>query len=84
MQAWYHVSSNVPGAPRARAAAPLDIVFLTGLLAQAAGAPLDEYLAANVTAREQCGGLLRECTRPEVRDSYLSYLRRDLDTFDLP
>ena len=85
MLTWYQVSSNRPptDAPPARPSA-LDVAFLPGVLAEAAGVPLDDLLAANVTAREQCGGLLRECARPEVRDSYLSHVWRDLKAFELP
>jgi hypothetical protein len=82
-QTWYEVASNVPHAadtpPRA-----LDLVFLPGLLAQAAGVPLDAWLAANVLARERCGGLLEACRAPGVREAYLSHLWRDLRAFELP
>ncbi|MFL6629934.1 MAG: sulfatase-like hydrolase/transferase [Vitreoscilla sp.] len=82
-QTWYEVASNVPHAadssPRA-----LDLVFLPGTLAQAAGVPLDDWLAANVLAREQCGGLLEACRAPGVREAYLSHLWRDLRAFELP
>ena len=82
-QTWYEVASNVPHAadvaPRA-----LDLVFLPGALAQAAGVPLDDWLAANVLARQQCGGLLEACRTPGVREAYLSHLWRDLGAFELP
>ena len=75
---WYNVSSNLaPPAATARRHR-LDIVFLPGLLAQRAGVPLDDWLAANVLARERCGGLLAECTEAGARDAYLSYLLGDL------
>jgi len=87
-QTWYEVSSNQGGsiARQAEKQAPraVDIVFLPGLLAQAAGAPLDDWLAANVSARAQCGGLLEACQVPAVRGAYLSYLWRDLNEFELP
>ncbi len=82
-QTWYQVSSNRnhPGTPPPRA---LDIVFLPGVLAEAAGVPLDDWLAANVTAREECGGLLQSCRKPDVPDAYLSYLWNDLQAVQLP
>ncbi len=82
-QTWYEISSNLP-APPPRSAAPLDIAFLPGLLAQHAGVPLDDWLAANVTARELCGGLLYECRDPQVRNAYLSHVGNDLKAFTLP
>jgi len=82
-QTWYDVASNVPHAPAASPQA-LDLVFLPGVLAQAAGVPLDDWLAANVLARQQCGGLLEACRLPGVREAYLSHLWRDLRAFDLP
>lgn len=83
-QTWYEVTSNLPHAVEERAPRAVDIVFLPGMLAQAAGAPLDDWLAANVSAREQCGGLLEACRAPAVREAYLSYLWRDLKAFELP
>ena len=82
-QTWYDVASNVPHAVEAQPRA-LDLVFLPGVLAQAAGAPLDDWLAANVLARQQCGGLLESCRVPGVREAYLSHLWRDLRAFELP
>lgn len=83
-QTWYAVASN--RAERAEgAAAPvpraLDLAFLPGLLAQTAGAPIDDWLAANIWARMQCAGLLAACRRPGVREAYLSYLWADLEAF---
>jgi len=84
-QTWYQVSSNVPGrSGSASKGTPLDLAFLPGLLAQAAGVPADTWLAANETAREECAGLLTECIRPEVREAYLAYLLRDLKAIELP
>lgn len=83
-QTWYQVDSNRPAPAALAGVAALDIAFLPGVLAQAAGVPLDDWLSANVTAREECGGLLRECLRPEVRDAYLAHLRRDLGVIALP
>lgn len=80
-QTWYEVTSNRP-APRATAAPrALDLVFLPGLLAQAAGAPIDDWLAANISARTQCIGLLEGCRTPGVREAYLSHLSKDLGEF---
>ena len=83
-QTWYEVTSNNPRPVDGQGARVLDIVFLPRLLAQAADAPRDEWLAANVWARVQCGGLLEACRAPAVREAYLSYLRADLDEFKLP
>jgi hypothetical protein len=83
-QTWYHVASNADHLPATAQAAPLDIVFLPGLLAQAAGVPLDPWLAANVTARQECEGLLLNCAHPAVRDAYLDHVYRNLGAFALP
>lgn len=83
-QTWYEVSSNRPERVPARAPQAIDLVFLPGLLAQAAGAPLDDWLAANVSARTRCAGLLEACRAPGVREAYLSYLWGDLKEFELP
>jgi hypothetical protein len=83
-QTWYQVTSNVRHlAPQAELR-PLDIVFLPGVLAQAAGVPLDDWLAANVIAREDCGGLLLSCRRVGGAETYLTYLWKDLHAFELP
>lgn len=71
---WYNLSSNLGAAQGPTRRHRLDLVFLPGLLAQRAGVPLDDWLAANVLARERCGGLLIECVEPGLRDTYLSYL----------
>lgn len=83
-QTWYEVSSNRPKRASAEAPRALDLVFLPGLLAQAAGAPIDDWLAANILARTQCVGLLEACRMPGVREAYLSYLWGDLRAFELP
>jgi hypothetical protein len=83
-QTWYEVSSNRPGRARKSEPAALDLVFLPGLLAQAAGAPIDDWLAANVQARNECAGLLESCWTPGSREAYLSYLWGDLKEFALP
>ncbi len=83
-QTWYEVSSNRPDRVPEKAPRALDLVFLPGLLAQAAGAPIDDWLAANVLARTECGGLLEACRTPGVREAYLSYLWGDLEEFELP
>lgn len=82
-QTWYEISSNRPGRLHNDAPAALDLVFLPGLLAQAAGAPIDDWLAANVQARDECGGLLESCRTPGARDAYLSTLWSDLGEFGL-
>ena len=83
-QTWYEVSSNRPEQAPAAGPRALDLVFLPGVLAQAAGAPIDDWLAANIAARTQCEGLLEACRRPAVREAYLSHLWTDLVAFRLP
>lgn len=84
-QTWYQVQSNMGSPPRIGAERQvLDIVFLPGLLAQAAGIRFDDWIASNVAARQGCDGLLEECTRPEIRDAYLTHLMSDLHAFELP
>jgi phosphoglycerol transferase MdoB-like AlkP superfamily enzyme len=83
-QTWYEVSSNRPGRIRKDVPSALDLVFLPGLLAQAAGVPIDDWLAANLLARNKCAGLLESCRTPGVREAYLSYLWGDLKEFGLP
>jgi phosphoglycerol transferase MdoB-like AlkP superfamily enzyme len=75
---WYNIESNFQ--PGAAGAVPnqLDIAFLPGLLAQRGGVPLDDWLAANVVARDKCGGLVIECVEPTWRDAYYTYLLDDL------
>ena len=83
-QTWYEVASNRPGRILEAAPRALDLVFLPGVLAQAAGAPIDDWLATNVLARTQCGGLLEACRTPGGREAYLSHLWGDLKEFELP
>jgi hypothetical protein len=83
-QTWYEVSSNRPRRIQKNVPDALDLVFLPGLLAQAAGAPIDDWLAANVQARTECAGLLESCRTPGAREAYLSYLWGDLKEFALP
>ena len=83
-QTWYEVSSNRPGRIGGSVPQALDLVFLPGLLAQAAGAPIDDWLAANVQARNACAGLLESCRTPGGREAYLGYLWGDLGEFALP
>jgi hypothetical protein len=80
---WYNISTNTGQAPGDADARRVDIVFLAGLLAQRAGVPLDDWLAANVLARERCGGLFFECRDPQWRDSYLNYVLGDLQSIRL-
>lgn len=82
-QTWYDVASNraPPGAAALRA---LDLAFLPGVLAQAAGAPLDDWLAANVQGRVACGGLLEACAQPGARQAYLGHLWQGLGAIRLP
>ncbi|MEJ8838789.1 sulfatase-like hydrolase/transferase [Ramlibacter sp. AN1133] len=81
-QTWYQVSSNAGHLRRDAALRRLDVSFLPGLLAQVAGVRFDEWLAANVTAREECAGVLQGCVNAASRGAYLSYLRQDLGEFD--
>ncbi|TWO69654.1 sulfatase-like hydrolase/transferase [Caenimonas sedimenti] len=82
-ETWYHVAANV-GAPRQASPRMMDIVFLPSLLAEAAGAPMDDWLVANRAVRERCAGLLAECKEAAVRDAYFSYLVHDLSSFRSP
>ncbi|HVE54256.1 MAG TPA: sulfatase-like hydrolase/transferase [Ramlibacter sp.] len=84
MQTWYQVHGNTAFLPREAALRPLDVVFLPGLLAQAAGARWDEWLAANVLAREECAGLLQGCAWAGSAEAYLTYLQKDLGAFAGP
>lgn len=83
-QTWYDVASN--RAPPGGRAAPsaLDLAFLPGVLAQAAGAPLDDWLAANVQGRVACAGLLAQCAEPGGREAYLGHLWLRLQSIELP
>ena len=83
LQTWYQVRSNAGHSGQKASARALDIVFLPGMLAEAAGVPIDDWLAANIVAREQCGGLLQACRRAGARDTYLGYLQQDLHAFQL-
>lgn len=76
---WYDIATNIAHSKNAVSSQLLDIVFLPGLLAQRAGAPLDDWLAANVLTRDRCGGLLIECVDPTARNIYYSYLLDDLN-----
>ena len=78
------VTSNRPERVPTQAPRALDLVFLPGLLAQAAGAPIDDWLAANIWARTQCGGLLESCRAPKLREAYLSHMWADLMEFGPP
>ncbi|MBX3588120.1 MAG: sulfatase-like hydrolase/transferase [Ramlibacter sp.] len=78
---WYNISTNRSPAPTAGKRHRIDIAFLPGLLAQRAGVPLDDWLAANVLVRERCAGLLIECADASTRSAYLSYLFDDLHAF---
>jgi hypothetical protein len=78
---WYHIATNGQRHDTGPQAHQVDVVFLPGLLAQRAGAALDEWLAANVLARERCDGLLRECADPTWRNVYYTYLLSDLNSF---
>lgn len=83
-QTWYEVASNRAAPHRVARPTALDLALLPGLLAQAAGAPLDDWLAANVQARVACGGLLESCREPDGERAYLDHLRRDLRAIELP
>jgi hypothetical protein len=83
-QTWYDVSSNRAGRVASTVPSALDLVFLPGLLAEAAGTPIDDWLAANVQARNECAGLLEACRTAGAREAYLSELRVGLKEFDLP
>lgn len=82
-QTWYEVASNRPQRVQASEPHALDLALLPGLLAEAAGAPIDDWLAANIAARTRCAGLLEACRAAGTREAYLSHLWVDLQAFNL-
>lgn len=75
---WYDIATNFRLTGNSATPYQIDLAFLPGLLAQRGGVPLDNWLGANVLARERCAGLLTECPDPIWRDAYLTYLLEDL------
>lgn len=71
---WYQIETNFPVDQIAVKASMQDIVFLPGLIAQRAGVPLDDWLAANVVARDRCAGLYVECAESGAKEQYTGYL----------
>jgi len=74
---YYMLKSNRLGAPRFRYPT-LDIVYLGGLLLQAAGVPENSYYAANRLLRERCAGRYEQCADPRVLPSYHDYIFRQI------
>ena len=70
---YYMLKSNLPGA-RHFDHPVLDIVFLGGLLLEAAGIPPDRYFSANRQLRERCAGLYEGCADPHLLASYHDYI----------
>lgn len=70
---YYMLKSNIPDAPRFEYP-KLDIVFLGGLLLEAAGVPPDRYFAANRLLRQRCAGRYEECADPRLLPSYHDYI----------
>lgn len=75
---WYNIATNFRSTGHSTSPYRVDLAFLPGLLAQRGRVPLDNWLGANVLARERCAGLLTECPDPVWRDAYLTYLLEDL------
>lgn len=74
LHAWWGLADNLGGPASAAPAQALDLAFLPGLLAERARVPLDDFLAANVEARERCQGRLVDCPLPDLADTYYSQL----------
>lgn len=70
---YYLLKSNIPGATRFDYPM-LDIVFLGGLLLDAAGVPPDRYYGANRMLRERCAGRFEECADPRWLPSYQNHI----------
>lgn len=70
---YYMLKSNLADAPRFDYPM-LDIVFLGGLLLDAARIPPDAYFRANRLLRERCAGRYEECADPRLLPSYHDYV----------
>lgn len=70
---YYMLKSNIPDAPRFHYPM-LDIVYLGGLLLDAAGVPPNSYYSANRLLRERCAGRYEECADPRLLPSYHDYI----------
>ena len=70
---YYMLKSNIPGARRFEYPM-LDIVYLGGLLLDAAGVPPNDYYRANRLLRERCAGRYEECADPRILRSYHDYI----------
>ena len=70
---YYMLKSNIPGARRFEYP-KLDIVYLGGLLLDAAGVPPNGYYVANRLLRERCAGRYEECADPRMLPSYHDYI----------
>lgn len=70
---YYMLKSNIPGARRFEYPM-LDIVYLGGLLLDAAGVPPDSYYLANRLLRERCAGRYEECADARMLPSYHDYV----------
>lgn len=74
---YYMLKSNQPDAPKFDL--PIaDIVYLGGMLQQAAGVPLDEYYTANRLLRERCHGRYEECADKRLVPSYHDFIFREI------
>lgn len=70
---YYMLKSNLADAPRFDYPM-LDIVFLGGLLLDAARIPPDAYFRANRLLRERCAGRYEECADRRLLPSYHDYI----------
>lgn len=74
----YAVTSNFAPDLPAPEAPELDLAFLSGLVLQVAGVPLDPFFTANRAMRELCGGRLDNCPDQALVKSYRAHQYDDL------
>lgn len=74
---YYMLKSNISGAPQFDYPV-LDIVYLGGLVLDAAAQPADAYYTANRLLRERCAGRYEECADTRLLPSYHDYVFRQI------
>jgi hypothetical protein len=82
LQTWYSIETNPAAGPGTRS--PMDIMFLPSAIAREAGIAFDDLIAANAVAARECGNFYAECTKPAVRDAYLSFILDRLRVVAMP
>jgi phosphoglycerol transferase MdoB-like AlkP superfamily enzyme len=75
---YYTIKSNIPHAPKLKYP-ELDLVFLGGLVQEAAGIPKDGYYVANALLRDRCAGRYHECKDARMVPSYHDYIFNQLE-----